>query len=198
MVYDITHKTIDASTKQHMYAELLSKFKALADGERDWVTNMSNLSALVFHELYNSNFEYKNTLNWAGFYYVNSNEANLSKSNNKPCFMRLGPFQGKVACTRINFGSGVCGAAAESKLPQLVSNVHDFPGHIACDAASVSEVVIPIVISLSDSISSVIGVLDLDCSVPAAFDHDDVTGLTSLANHLAAACDWPESVFGAY
>ena len=137
------------------YALLAAQLEALLADERDFVANAAQFSAFLFHEL--------GDLNWAGFY--------LNKGEQ----LVLGPFQGKVACVRIPFGRGVCGAAASSRQTQRVEDVHAFPGHIACDSASNSELVVPLVKD-----GRLIGVLDLDSPSTARFSPDDQTGVERL------------------
>lgn len=151
---------IDAADKPSLYRELTGALDALTAGEADAVANMANAAALIW--------QFLPDLNWAGFYRVNGVE------------LVLGPFQGKPACIRIPFGSGVCGTAAATLEPQCIADVHHFPGHIACDAASASELVIPIING-----GGLMGVLDLDSPVPARFDDEDVTGCTRLMEMLA-------------
>lgn len=147
--------------KAILYADLLSAADALTAGEPDPVANMANVAALIW--------QFLPDLNWAGFYRMVDGE------------LVLGPFQGKPACIRIPLGRGVCGAAAESRETQCVADVHAFPGHIACDAASASEIVVPL---LHDG--RLIGVLDLDSPVPARFDSGDAAGLEALAARIVA------------
>ena len=137
------------------YALLAAQLEALLADERDFVANAAQFSAFLFHEL--------GDLNWAGFY--------LNKGEQ----LVLGPFQGKVACVRIPFGQGVCGAAASSRQTQRVEDVHAFPGHIACDSASNSELVAPLVKD-----GRLIGVLDLDSPSTARFSPDDQAGVERL------------------
>lgn len=137
------------------YALLAAQLEALLADERDFVANAAQFSAFLFHEL--------GDLNWAGFY--------LNKGEQ----LVLGPFQGKVACVRIPFGRGVCGAAASSRQTQRVEDVHAFPGHIACDSASSSELVVPLVED-----GRLIGVLDLDSPSAARFSPDDQAGVERL------------------
>lgn len=137
------------------YALLSAQLEALLADERDFVANAAQFSAFLFHEL--------GDLNWAGFY--------LNKGEQ----LVLGPFQGKVACVRIPFGRGVCGAAASSRQTQRVEDVHAFPGHIACDSASNSELVVPLVKD-----GRLIGVLDLDSPSTARFSPDDQAGVERL------------------
>lgn len=146
---------IAAGDKAELYRDLLSALDGLTAGEPDAIANMANAAALLW--------EYLPDLNWAGFYRNVGGE------------LVLGPFQGKAACIRIAFGSGVCGTAAATRESQLVADVHAFPGHIACDAASSSELVVPIVV---DGIF--IGVLDLDSPTPARFDAEDQKGCEAL------------------
>ncbi|MGN7916839.1 MULTISPECIES: GAF domain-containing protein [Lysobacter] len=142
--------------KPEQYAQLLAQARGLLDGERDRIANAANLSALVSHAL--------PELNWVGFYFYDGEE------------LVVGPFQGLPACVRIPLDKGVCGAAASTRQTQRVADVHAFPGHIACDAASRSEVVVPLVHG-----DSLIGVFDLDSPVPDRFDADDQAGLEALA-----------------
>lgn len=151
-------------SKPELYRELLSQARALLHGERDAIANAANLAALLYHSLPD--------LNWAGFYLMKEGE------------LVLGPFQGKPACVRIAMGRGVCGTAAQSRRTQVVPDVHQFPGHIACDSASNSEVVVPIV-----QVARVIGVLDLDSPVKARFDHEDARGLEAIVAAFVAASD---------
>ncbi|MEK7342853.1 MAG: GAF domain-containing protein [Pseudomonadota bacterium] len=147
--------------KSTLYADLLSAADALTAGEPDPVANMANLSALLW--------QFLPDLNWAGFYRMVEGE------------LVLGPFQGKPACIRIPVGRGVCGAAAATGETQLVADVHAFPGHIACDAASASEIVVPVKLG-----ERLIGVLDLDSPRPARFDRQDADGLERLVALVAA------------
>ncbi|HUD93378.1 GAF domain-containing protein [Sphingobium sp.] len=158
-MYDFAPKT-DAD-KATLYADLLSAADALTRDEADGVANMANLSALIW--------QYLPDLNWAGFYRILNGE------------LVLGPFQGKVACIRIPLGRGVCGTAAQTAETQLVPDVHAFPGHIACDAASASEIVVPLVLD-----GRVIGVLDLDSPYAARFDAEDAKGLEAIATLVAS------------
>jgi L-methionine (R)-S-oxide reductase len=151
---------INNDTKQELYRDLLSALDALTKDEPDPIANMANAAALVW--------EYLPDLNWAGFYRLLNGE------------LVLGPFQGKAACIRIPLGKGVCGAAAESLKTQLVEDVHAFPGHIACDAASRSELVVPVTVE-----GRLIAVLDLDSPTPARFDKEDATGCEALAKLLS-------------
>ena len=147
------------------YSLLLSQLKAVTESERDAVANLSNASA-VFH----MNLE---NINWVGFYLVKENE------------LVLGPFQGKPACIRIAFGKGVCGTAATTGATQLVPDVHAFPGHIACDGASRSEIVVPMFHE-----GQLAAVLDIDSPVTDRFSPEDQTGLEQCAALLEKACDW--------
>lgn len=156
---------IAAVDKAVMYRDLVSALSGLVAGERDAIANMANAAALIFETLPD--------LNWAGFYRNVGGE------------LVLGPFQGRAACIRIAFGAGVCGAAAATLEPQRVDDVHAFPGHIACDAASVSELVVPIV----GADGALIAVLDLDSPRRARFDAEDEAGCVALAAVLAASFD---------
>ena len=152
---------ISGGSKAELYRDLLAALDALTHDERDAVANMANAAALIW--------EYLPDLNWAGFYRAVDGE------------LVLGPFQGKVACIRIAMGKGVCGTAAAERTTQLVEDVHAFPGHIACDAASRSELVVPVV-----SDGRLIGVLDLDSPEPARFDAEDAAGCEALVALLAS------------
>jgi L-methionine (R)-S-oxide reductase len=152
---------ISGGSKAELYRDLLAALDALTVDERDPIANMANAAALVW--------EYLPDLNWAGFYRAVEGE------------LVLGPFQGKVACIRIAMGKGVCGTAAAERTTQLVEDVHAFPGHIACDAASRSELVVPVV-----SDGRLIGVLDLDSPEPARFDAEDAAGCEALVALLAS------------
>ncbi|GIZ12046.1 GAF domain-containing protein [Pseudomonas sp. NCCP-436] len=146
------------------YALLSAQLQALLAGERDFISNAAQFSAFIFHEL--------TDLNWAGFYFARGEE------------LVLGPFQGKVACVRIPFGRGVCGTAAASRQTQRVEDVHAFAGHIACDSASRSELVVPLIHD-----GRLIGVLDLDSPIAARFSEADQTGIETLAQIFLAASD---------
>ncbi|KAF1704324.1 GAF domain-containing protein [Pseudoxanthomonas kaohsiungensis] len=145
-----------AGSKPDQYAQLLEQACGLMHGERDRVANAANLSALVFHAL--------PQLNWVGFYFYDGAE------------LVVGPFQGLPACIRIPLDKGVCGAAASSRQTQRVADVHAFPGHIACDSASRSELVVP----LLDG-DRLVGVFDVDSPVADRFDADDQRGLEAIA-----------------
>lgn len=155
-------KGIDFTDKAAAYAELEKQLRALLHGERDFIANCANTAALLWHSL--------PTLNWAGVYRLVDDE------------LVLGPFQGKPACVRIKIGKGVCGTAAASRKTVLVPNVHEFPGHIACDSASQSEIVVPLVKD-----GQLLGVLDLDSPKLNRFDAGDVAGLEKLAAVLVAS-----------
>lgn len=146
---------IAADSKAALYAELAKQARALLDGEHDRIANAANLSALAYQALPD--------LNWVGFYLFDGTE------------LVLGPFQGKPACVRIPLNRGVCGAPASQRQTQLVPDVHAFPGHIACDAASRSEIVVPLVHQ-----GELIGVWDVDSPVPDRFDEDDRQGMEAL------------------
>ena len=138
-----------SGSKPEQYEQLLAQARALMHGERDRIANAANLSALVYHAL--------PQLNWVGFYFFDGTE------------LVVGPFQGLPACVRIPLDKGVCGAAASSRQTQRIADVHAFPGHIACDSASNSELVVPLVSSKGE----LIGVLDLDSPVQDRFDVED-------------------------
>lgn len=154
-----------ASTPAERYEELASQARALLQGERDRTANAANLASLVFHLLPD--------LNWAGFYWLKGRE------------LVLGPFQGKPACVRIAMGRGVCGTAARDRQTILVPDVNAFPGHIACDSASRSEIVVPLV-----KAGTLIGVFDVDSPKPARFHEPDARGLEEVARIFLDATDF--------
>jgi GAF domain-containing protein len=158
-MYDF--KPAPGTAKSDLYADLIAAADGLTAGERDAVANMANVAALLW--------EFLPDVNWTGFYRVVAGE------------LVLGPFAGRPACIRIPFGQGVCGAAAATGETQLVADVHAYPGHIACDAASASELVVPV---LRDG--RVIAVIDLDSPTVARFDAEDAAGIEKLAALLAA------------
>ena len=142
--------------KEQQYEQLISQAKSLVSGEHDLIANMANISALLFNNL--------EDINWAGFYLYKEDQ------------LVLGPFQGQPACIRIPLGKGVCGTSAETRTVQRIADVHEFDGHIACDAASNSEIVIPLVVE-----DQLIGVLDIDSPVFARFSQLDENGLVEIA-----------------
>jgi GAF domain-containing protein len=154
-----------AASKAEQYAELATIAEGLLAGEPDRIACAANFSALLFHALPG--------LNWCGFYFHDGRE------------LVVGPFQGRPACVRIPIGKGVCGTAAATRQTQRVHDVHAFPGHIACDPASRSEIVVPLI----DGAGNLVGVLDLDSPEPARFDADDQAGLERLARVFMAAID---------
>lgn len=157
---------IHATSKPEFYAAFNRQLEAVLHGERDWVCNLAQTSALLMQTLPD--------LNWAGFYLLKDGK------------LVLGPFQGKVACVRIALGKGVCGTAATRRESVVVPNVHEFPGHIACDSASNSEVVVPLLHR-----GQLLGVLDIDSPKLNRFDADDARGLERAAEILLAASDVP-------
>ncbi len=152
------------TSKPELYQEMAESLAALLHGERDPVANAANTAALLFMVM--------PALNWAGFYFLRGAE------------LVLGPFQGKPACVRIPVGRGVCGTAVAGRQSVLVEDVHDFPGHIACDAASRSELVVPLIRD-----GAVLGVIDLDSPEPARFDADDRAGIERIAALYLSASD---------
>jgi L-methionine (R)-S-oxide reductase len=155
-----------AAPKAEIYAALASAISAVTATETDATANMANIAALLW--------QYLPELNWAGFYRMGAD------ANNKPELV-LGPFQGKVACIRIPLHKGVCGAAASTGNVQCIEDVDAFPGHIACDADSRSELVAPVIRD-----GKVIAVIDLDSPLPARFDHQDMRGLCDIAALISA------------
>lgn len=155
--------------KEAIYEQLSQQVSALLEGENDWLANTTNASALLFQQL--------SEVNWAGFYFLQEDE------------LILGPFQGKPACVRIPMGKGVCGTAAEERKSQVVPDVNAFPGHIACDPASRSEIVVPIFDG-----ERLIGVLDIDSPVPNRFDEVDRLHLEKWVSILTERTYWPSSL----
>jgi L-methionine (R)-S-oxide reductase len=154
----------ESTSKSELYASLAAQLRSLLEGEADFIANAANFAALLYHSLPD--------VNWAGLYLLRGDE------------LVLGPFQGQPACVRIAMGKGVCGTAAEQRQTILVDNVHDFPGHIACDSASNSEIVVPLIKN-----ERLIGVLDLDSPSFARFDNDDAQGLNELAEIFVSLSD---------
>ena len=154
----------ESATKVAVYRELQQELAALFAGERNGIANAANMCAVLYHALPN--------LNWVGFYFLQGGE------------LVLGPFQGKIACVRIRVGHGVCGTAAERRETLIVADVDAFPGHIACDTASRSEIVVPLIQQ-----GRLRGVLDLDSPLPARFDAEDGNGLNAAADLLLQSSD---------
>ncbi|MDR6225321.1 GAF domain-containing protein [Desmospora profundinema] len=147
------------------YQHLLRQAESLMEGERDWLANLANAASLLYHSL--------NQVNWAGFYLMKKEE------------LVLGPFMGLPACIRIPISKGVCGTAVREKATQLVPDVLQFPGHIACDASTRSEIVIPLLVA-----DRIVGVLDIDSPVPQRFDEEDRQYLERFAHLLVDKIDW--------
>ncbi len=152
------------TSKSELYANLAAQLRSLLDGERNFIANAANFSALVYDALPD--------VNWTGFYFRHGEE------------LILGPFQGKPACGRIPIGKGVCGLSALQLDTIIVPNVHEFPGHIACDTASNSEIVVPVFDG-----QRLLGVLDLDSPVLGRFDEQDAEGLNELVTIFVDACE---------
>ena len=157
-------RTPVAGSKAELYRDLEAQARALLEGERDRTANAANLASLIYHTLPD--------LNWAGFYWLKQGE------------LVLGPFQGKPACVRIALGKGVCGTAARERRAIVVQDVNAFPGHIACDSASASEVVVPVIAA-----GGVIGVLDLDSPRRGRFDETDARALEAVVRVFLDATD---------
>jgi GAF domain-containing protein len=160
-------QTLEGS-KPERYQQLLQQARSLMDGERDRVANAANLSALVFHALPD--------LNWVGFYFYDGRE------------LVVGPFQGHPACVRIALGRGVCGTAAQTRQTQRIADVDAFPGHIPCDSASRSELVVPLYRG-----DALVGVFDLDSPQLDRFDADDQHGLEAIAAAYIETLDFIET-----
>ncbi len=161
--------SIYPTEKELLYNLLAMQLEALVEPELPLVTNLSNASALINEAL--------ERINWAGFYLVKEDE------------LILGPFQGKVACVKIQLGKGVCGIAAKNKQTQLVEDVHKFAGHISCDSASNSEIVVPIMVN-----GNIVGVLDIDSPEFSRFDNQDKQGLEAVVHILEKQCNWAAKI----
>jgi L-methionine (R)-S-oxide reductase len=165
-MYDLLRATPWTAVRQGggqsaLYQDLAEELGALLLGETDPIANDANTAAAIYHTLPD--------LNWVGFYFARGQE------------LVLGPFQGKPACVRIPIGKGVCGTAAAERRSVLVADVHAFPGHIACDAASRSELVVPLLTTAGPSDTGLLGVLDLDSPLPGRFDAADQAGCEAIA-----------------
>ncbi|KAI9914055.1 hypothetical protein PsorP6_006429 [Peronosclerospora sorghi] len=162
--------------------ELLQDVAAftISTGQRDYVANAANVASIIWHAFVKAG----RPINWAGFYFVRP--LTNPKKTDHDHLLLLGPFQGKPACSRIRFESGVCGAAWRTKSVQRIANVHAFPGHIACDEASESELVVPIL----DKHGEVTALLDLDCPTTNGFSAEDERTFVEVARVMAEACDW--------
>lgn len=168
------------------YGLVAKQIVSLAEVDAHWLPVLSNAAALLWDAL--------DDINWVGFYLadpvtVMGAEPDADPSAHEPCIpeLRLGPFQGKVACVRIPFGRGVCGTAAATRTSQLIEDVHQFPGHIACDSASNSEVVVPIVKD-----NQVVGVLDIDSPSVARFTQEDLAGLEQVVKALESCANFSD------
>ena len=168
---EFTSRRYDFRNKDADYASLAEELNGLLSGEPDLIANAANTAALLFDAL--------PAINWAGFYF-------LRESANATSELVVGPFQGKPACVRIPLGKGVCGTAAATRKTIVVADVHAFPGHIACDAASQSEIVVPLI-----KADTVLGVLDIDSPQLARFDEADRRGIERLAAIFVAASRGP-------
>ena len=158
-------QTTQQTSKADLYDQLAAQLSGLLAGELDLIANAANFAALIFHALPD--------LNWVGFYFLKNDE------------LVLGPFQGQPACVRIALGQGVCGRAAAQLITTIVPNVHEFPGHIACDSASNSEIVVPLMKG-----ERLIGVLDLDSPIIGRFDDEDAIGLNRLVSILVESMEF--------
>jgi len=162
-MFNIEHfKNLD---KKDYYESLLFFAKGLMDGEEDLIANLANIASLLFNTM--------EDINWSGFYLIRNNQ------------LVLGPFHGKPACIRIEIGKGVCGTSVSQMTTQLVNNVEEFPGHIACDGDSKSEIVVPIVHN-----GKVLGVLDIDSPLVERFNEKDQEYLEDLVNLISTSCNW--------
>ncbi|KAH3975737.1 hypothetical protein HBI70_105010 [Parastagonospora nodorum] len=175
MVHADASAFAEGLSKKEVYAQVLEQARILFDGQRNWVCNFSNTSSLLWHALHSLPSP-SHSVNWAGFYFTDPSD---------PAKLILGPFQGQVACQTILFNRGVCGTAAATQTTQLVADVDKFPGHIACDGASKSEIVVPIVQG-----GRTVAIIDVDCAELSGFDGEDQRALEELACMLGEACDF--------
>ncbi|KAJ5648641.1 hypothetical protein N7490_005013 [Penicillium lividum] len=191
------------ASKAEVYQQLLEQAEGLISGQRNWVSNLSNISSLLWHA-YAALPAPSSSVNWAGFYIRDDKFPALASPISSPPLdgvagvtisttyaspenqvLLLGPFHGKPACQQIRFGKGVCGTAAANQETVVVPDVLEFPGHIACDAESRSEIVVPIIIR-----GETVAIIDIDCTEPSGFDDVDKKYLEKLAELLAESCDW--------
>ncbi|CAE7033253.1 GAF domain-containing protein [Pyrenophora teres f. teres] len=175
MVHADSSSFASGMSKKEVYAQVLEQARSLFDGQRNWVCNFSNTASLLWHA-YHSLPPPSSSVNWAGFYFTDPA---------KDTRLLLGPFQGQVACQSIAFGRGVCGTAAKEANTQLVEDVDKFPGHIACDGKSKSEIVVPVVQG-----GKVVAIIDIDCAELNGFTEEDQEALEDLAELLAQSCDF--------
>lgn len=166
------YASFTSSLKNEVLATVIDYYTALSAETTNWVANLANASSLVWHAYH----DLQVPVNWAGFYVLDPSS---------PDQLILGPFQGKVACQIIGFGKGVCGTAASTKITQLVPDVNKYPGHIACDGETQSEIVVPIIVD-----DKIVGVLDIDCLEKDSFDEEDKKHLERLAEAIASSCRW--------
>ncbi|KAJ1972483.1 hypothetical protein H4R34_005394, partial [Dimargaris verticillata] len=150
-----------STAKGEFYEEVVAHAGTILQGQRNWCTNLANVAAMLYHSFHASPDPKHQKVNWVGFY--------LANDRHSPSVLWLGPFQGKIACTSIDFDRGICGLAASSQSTQVISDVHDHPSHIACDPNSKSEIVIP----LANCQGRVLGVLDVDCAEVDGFTEED-------------------------
>lgn len=169
--YHADYSTFKQGDNKDAFNQLLLSYKALAETQTNWVTNLANCSSLLWY-CYHESFELP--VNWCGFYLVDPTDANK---------LILGPFMGKVACQEIEIGKGVCGTAASRLETQLVKDVNKFPGHIACDGRTKSEIVIPLIQD-----GKLKGVLDMDCLRVNGFTEEDAKYLSQLCNSISETC----------
>ncbi|KAL2868144.1 GAF domain-containing protein [Aspergillus lucknowensis] len=192
-------------SKADVYKQVLEQAKGLVTGQRNWVSNFSNVASLLWHA-YAALPHPSSSVNWAGFYIrrdkfpspsassppsssgttsKKEEDATQTQPRSQIRTLWLGPFQGRPACQEIRFGRGVCGAAAEKRESVVVPDVLEFPGHIACDASSRSEIVVPILFG-----GETVAIIDIDCAEPSGFDEEDRKYLEELASLLSESCDW--------
>ncbi|KAH8893221.1 GAF domain-like protein [Thozetella sp. PMI_491] len=178
MVHADASNFAEGVNKKEAYEQVLMQAEGLFIDQRNWICNTANAASLLWHA-FKSLPSPSNRVNWAGFYTLDP----LSKLGSPQLI--LGPFQGKVACQTIAFGRGVCGAAASTQATQLVPDVEAFPGHIACDGDSRSEIVVPVIVG-----GKVVAIIDVDCAEVDGFDQVDKEWLEKLADLVGRSSDW--------
>lgn len=167
------YSNVSGLNKDETLQHVIDSFRSLAVDSDNWIANLLNCLSLLWFAYHSLNIK----VNWAGFYVKDTTLGHEE--------LILGPFQGKVACQKIAFGKGVCGNAASTQATQLVANVNEYPGHIACDGETKSEIVVPLI-----SDGKTIGVLDIDCLELNGFDETDIKYLEKLSDEVVNACNW--------
>ncbi|KAF8320762.1 GAF domain-like protein [Clavulina sp. PMI_390] len=183
------------TTKKEFWSHVEFQLKYLLEGQRNWVTNLSNASSLIYNSLlaFPSHFgPGEKAVNWSGFYLDSQLFPGKPRDPSLPPVLLLGPFNGKPACQliKVKSGKGVCADAYVSRKTLVVPEVDKYPGHIACDGETKSEIVLPLLLNRADGEQTALGVLDLDCLALEGFDEDDAEGLAKITELVVASCDW--------